>query len=223
MNDGHVLHKWMRALRSRKTACWLLGLTAAACGVGGCMPAEWSFQSSPLFVALLVALVVNLSLAIIHRVRTRGARRDWAFLIPHMGIWLALVSGLAGACLNEELKVIVAKGYDTNEAYDRDYRTVRLPYSLRLKEFRIERNAADETPTQYAATVVIDGKETVVAVNDPHSMGLGEDIYLVDFEPADDDGNVDACLVMVERQPMKYPMLAGVSLLLLGALARLKK
>ena len=29
MNDGHVLHKWMRALRSRKTACWLLGLTAA--------------------------------------------------------------------------------------------------------------------------------------------------------------------------------------------------
>ena len=155
MNEGNILHKWMRALRSRKTACWLLGLTAAACVVGE----------------------------------------------------------LAGACLNEELRGMVTKGYDTNEAYDRDYRTVRLPYSLRLKEFRIERNAADGTPTQYAATVVIDGKETVVAVNDPHSMGLGENIYLVDFEPTDDDGNVDACLMMVAAQLLnpdyKCPLVVG--------------
>ena len=62
-----------------------------------------------------------------------------------------------------------------------------------------------------------------MAVNSPHSMGLGEDIYLVDFNPEGSSGNVNACLMMVERQPMKYPMLAGLSLLLLGAIARLKK
>ena len=223
MNDLHKLHRWMRALRSRTTACWLIGLTAAVCVAGGCMPAEWSFQSSPVFVALLVALVAHLSLVIIHRMRTMGVIRDWTFLAAHVGIWLALVSGLAGACLNEELRVMVTKGYENNEAYDRDYRTVRLPYSLLLKDFRIERDAADATPTQYAATVIIDGKEVAeVAVNAPHSMGLGEDIYLVDFHPEGSGGEVNACLMMVERQPMKYPMLAGLSLLLLGAIARLK-
>ena len=187
------------------------------------MPAEWSFQSSPVFVALLVALVVHLSLVIIHRMKTKGVISDWAFLATHVGIWLALVSGLAGACLNEELRVMVTNGYATNEAFDCDYRTVRLPYSLLLKDFRIERDAADGTPTQYAATVVIDGKEEAeVAVNAPHSMGLGEDIYLVDFHPEGSGGEVNTCLMMVERQPMKYPMLAGLSLLLLGAIARLK-
>ena len=188
------------------------------------MPAEWCFQSSPVFVALLVALVAHLSLVIIHRMRTMGVIRDWTFLAAHVGIWLALVSGLAGACLNEELRVMVTKGYENNEAFDLDYRTVRLPYSLRLEDFRIERDAADATPTQYAATVIIDGKEEAeVAVNAPHSMGLGEDIYLVDFNPEGSSGKVNACLMMVERQPMKYPMLAGLSLLLLGAIARLKK
>ena len=187
------------------------------------MPAEWCFQSSPVFVVLLVALVVHLSLVIIHRMRTKGVKKDWAFLATHVGIWLALASGLAGACLNEELRVMVTKGYENNEAYDRDYRTVRLPYSLRLKDFSIECDAADGTPTQYAATVVIDGKEVAeVAVNAPHSMGLGEDIYLVDFGPEGSGGEVNACLMMVERQPVKYPMLAGLSLLLLGAIARLK-
>ena len=224
MNDLHKLHRWMRALHSQSTACWLIGLTAAVCVVGGCMPAEWSFQSSPVFVSLLVALVVHLSLVIIHRMKIKGVISDWAFLATHVGIWLALVSGLAGACLNEELRVMVTKGYENNEAYDRDYRTVRLPYSLLLKDFRIERDAADATPTQYAATVIIDGKEVAeVAINAPHSMGLGEDIYLVDFNPEGSSGNVNACLMMVERQPMKYPMLAGLSLLLLGAIARLKK
>ena len=111
MNDLHKLHRWMRALRSQSTACWLIGLTAAVCVAGGCMPAEWSFQSSPVFVSLLVALVVHLSLVIIHRMKTKGVIRDWTFLATHVGIWLALVSGLAGACLNEELRVMVTKGY----------------------------------------------------------------------------------------------------------------
>lgn len=208
--------KWVTKLRSPRMACWLIGLTSAACVVGGCLPSNLSFQTSIAFVVLLVALMAHLTLVIIHRLRIVGVRKDWVFLATHGGLWLALFSGLVGAGDNKELRSIVGREQATTSAIDNNGRMASLPYSLRLKEFNITTNPADGSPTQYSATVFIDDNPVEIAVNNPYSIGCSEDIYLMSF---DDETNASYCILMVERQPWKYPMLAGLSLLLVGAMA----
>ena len=208
--------QWMRQIRSAKMSCWLLGLTAVACIVGGCMTADSAFQTSIPFVALLIALMVNLTIAILHRLHSGKARKDWIFLTTHFGIWLMLFSGLAGAGDNRQLRSVAGKNQATTAAIDTDNRMVSLPYSLQLKDFRIETNTADGSPTQYAATILIDDQPIDIAVNCPHPLGFSEDLYLMSFYRRSDDL---FCVLMVERQPWKHPMLAGICLLLLGAVA----
>ena len=212
--------KWVMTLRSPRMACWLIALTVAACIVGGCLPGGSSFQTSIPFVVLLVALMAHLTLVIIHRIRTVNILKDWIFLATHAGLWLALFSGLAGAGDNRELRSIVGREQATTSAIDSNGRMASLPYSLRLKDFNITANPADGSPTQYSATVLIDDVPTEIAVNSPHSLSLAEDIYLMSFDNT--GANASYCILMVERQPWKYPMLAGLSLLLLGAAAKLK-
>ncbi|MGN0281478.1 MAG: cytochrome c biogenesis protein ResB [Prevotella sp.] len=209
-------HEWVKSLRSSGTACWTIGLIALGCIIGGLLSPNASFQTSVPFVALLMALMVNLTLVILHRIRKAGISHNWSFFAIHCGIWLALFSGLVGAGDNEELNAIVGKNNETTTAYNRNFRTSSLPYSLKLKEFTTTTNAADGTPTQYSAMVLIDNKPVEIAVNSPYSISLTEDIYLMNFKSTEDNGNVDVCVLMIARQPWKYPMLAGISLLLIG-------
>lgn len=215
-------HRWMKLIRSTNMACWTIGLTAVACVIGGLLPADTAFQTSIPFVVLLVALMVNLTLTVFHRLRSFKMRRDWTFMAIHVGLWLALFSGLVGAGDSRKLNVIVSSEEETNLAYDENYRTASLPYSLRLKEFEIETNVADGSPVQYSAMVLVDGEPVEIAVNSPHSLSLSEDMYLMNFRSTREDGEVNICMLTIERQPWKYPMLAGLSLLLIGAVARLK-
>ena len=215
-------HRWVKLIRSTNMACLTIGLTAVACVIGGLLPADTAFQTSIPFVVLLVALMVNLTLTVFHRLRSFKMRRDWTFMAIHVGLWLALFSGLVGAGDSKRLNVIVSSEEETNLAYDENYRTASLPYSLRLKEFEIEKNAADGSPVQYSATVLVDGEPVEIAVNSPHSLSLSEDMYLMNFRSTREDGEVNICMLTIERQPWKYPMLAGLSLLLIGAVARLK-
>lgn len=111
---------------------------------------------------------------------------------------------------------MVGPNKDTSSAMDAKGHMMSLPYSLRLQDFYIETNDADGSPTQYAAELLIDKQPVSIAVNNPHPMGISEDIYLMNFHQ---QGNDIYCVFMIERQPWKYPMLAGICLLLLGAVA----
>lgn len=213
--------RWVKALRSTTMACWTIGLTAVACVIGGLLPADTAFQTSIPVVVLLVALMINLTLTVFHRLRSFKMRRDWTFMAIHVGLWLALFSGLVGAGDSKRLNVIVSSEEETNLAYDENYRTASLPYSLRLKEFEIETNAADGSPVQYSATVLVDGEPVEIAVNSPHSLSLSEDMYLMNFRSTREDGEVNVCMLTIERQPWKYPMLVGLVLLLVGGVTTL--
>ena len=208
--------RWVRELRSAKMACLLIALTVVACIIGGCMAADSSFQTTIPFVALLVALLVNLSLAILHRIVSPHTNKSWIFITTHLGIWLLLFSGLAGAGDNRSLRAVVGPNLDTTSAIDADNRTVALPYTLRLQDFNIETNVADGSPTQYAARVLIDSKPVEIAVNNPHSLSISDDMYLMNFHRQADG---IYCVIMIEHQPWKYPTLAGIGLLLLGTVA----
>lgn len=208
--------RWIKDMRSSKMACLLIALSVFACIIGGCMSANSSFQSSIPFVALLVALMVNLTLAILHRIITRHKKTDWIFIATHVGIWLMLFCGLAGSGDNRSLRAVVSANCDTTLAIDANSHTVSLPYTLRLLNFNIETNAANGSPTQYEATILIDNKPVEIAVNNPHSFNMSDDLYLMNFLRQADG---IYCVFMIEHQPWKYPMLTGIVLLLIGAVA----
>lgn len=197
--------KAVERARSPHAACLLLGLTAAYVVAGGLLPALADFSSSWPFVTLLSALEMHLALVIIHRLRSFHFRRDLAFILVHAGLWLALFSGMAGAADTRKTDIFV-----TVQPAGR---------SPRLLSFDIDRNPADGSPIQYSATVVMDGDTIGVAVNSPYSASIADDIYLVDFDTDMATGEVTYCVLQNVHQPWKYPLLAGIIMLLTGTLA----
>ena len=197
--------KAVERARSPHAACMLLGLTAAYVVAGGLLPALADFSSSWPFVTLLSALEMHLALVIIHRLRSFHFRRDLAFILVHAGLWLALFSGMAGAADTRKTDI-----FATVQPAGR---------SPRLLSFDIDRNPADGSPIQYSATVVMDGDTIGVAVNSPYSASIADDIYLVDFDTDMATGEVTYCVLQNVHQPWKYPLLAGIVMLLTGTLA----
>ena len=197
--------KAVERARSPHAACMLLGLTAAYVVAGGLLPALADFSSSWPFVTLLSALEMHLALVIIHRLRSFHFRRDLAFILVHAGLWLALLSGMAGAADTRKTDIFV-----TMQPAGR---------SPRLLSFDIDRNPAEGSPIQYSATVVMDGDTIGVAVNSPYSASIADDIYLVDFDTDMATGEVTYCVLQNVHQPWKYPLLAGIVMLLTGTLA----
>lgn len=197
--------KAVERARSPHAACMLLGLTAAYVVAGGLLSALADFSSSWPFVTLLSALEMHLALVIIHRLRSFHFRRDLAFILVHAGLWLALFSGMAGAADTRKTDIFV-----TVQPAGR---------SPRLLSFDIDRNPADGSPIQYSATVVMDGDTIGVAVNSPYSASIADDIYLVDFDTDMATGEVTYCVLQNVHQPWKYPLLAGIVMLLTGTLA----
>lgn len=197
--------KAVERARSPHAACLLLGLTAAYVVAGGLLPALADFSSSWPFVTLLSALEMHLALVIIHRLRSFHFRRDLAFILVHAGLWLALFSGMAGAADTRKTDIFV-----TVQPAGR---------SPRLLSFDIDRNPADGSPIQYSATVVMDGDTIGIAVNSPYSASIADDIYLVDFDTDMATGEVTYCVLQNVHQPWKYPLLAGIVMLLTGTLA----
>ena len=197
--------KAVERARSPHAACLLLGLTAAYVVAGGLLPALADFSSSWPFVTLLSALEMHLALVIIHRLRSFHFRRDFAFILVHAGLWLALFSGMAGTADTRKTDIFV-----TVQPAGR---------SPRLLSFDIDRNPADGSPIQYSATVVMDGDTIGVAVNSPYSASIADDIYLVDFDTDMATGEVTYCVLQNVHQPWKYPLLAGIVMLLTGTLA----
>ena len=133
---------------------------------------------------------------------------------------MCLFSGLAGAGDNRQLNVLVGSEEEEAMAYDRNYRRASLSHTFKLQDFDIATNAADGSPTQYSARILIDNNPVDIAVNSPHALSLCEDIYLMNFKSTQEDGKVNLCVLTIERQPWKYPMLIGLVMLLIGTAAR---
>lgn len=206
--------RWMVEFRSPRMACRLLFLTLLACLVGGL---GWTklFSSWP-FAALLAALMAHLALLLIHRLLHFSWRRDGDFVLVHGGLWLALVSGTVGAADAFEWRALVGRTAVDTKVYDTKGWMQHLPYTLQMEEFRVETHALEGTPTQYAATLLLDGKPVPVAVNEPYPVRAGEDIYLMSFQRDEETGEVLYCVLQIVHEPWKYPMLAGIVLLLAG-------
>lgn len=214
--------KVIAELRSARMAYVLLALVAGFCVAGGLVPAFARFTTCVPFVGLLVALLAHLALVLMHRLRHFSIRRDGAFACVHVGIWLALFGGMAGAADTTQLHALLAVDEDVAEAYDDNGCKLPLGYTMRLQRFAIERNAANNTPVQYRAWLLVDGAQCELAVNSPHAVNLGEDIYLMSYHLNKEGTQVANCVIQIVREPWKYVTLAGIVMLLVGVMWSLK-
>ena len=188
--------------RSATMATCLLGLTALACVVGGCMPRRMAFFSSWPFVVLLVTVAAHLLVVL-------------AFVLTHGGLLRALISGMAGAGDMSDMRLRVGYDNPVSQAVCTDGRVMMLGYTLRLARFNIVDGAAGGA-MQYEAEVMVDDKPVVLRVNSPHSVRFGEDIYLQGYDSMQPVGHERYVMLQVVRQPWKYPMCAGLLLMLAG-------
>lgn len=200
-------HKAVAVVRSPKASRLLLGLTATFTIAGGMVPQFADFTTTWPFLTLLAALEMHLALVIIHRLRSFHFRHDLSFMLVHIGLWLALFSGMAGAGDTRKSDILVP--------------ALPVDHSPRLLSFHIEKNPSDGSPVQYSAEVLFDGDTISLAVNSPYHASLAEDLYLVDFNSDMITGETVCCVLQKVRQPWKYPMLAGIVSLLAGTMTML--
>ncbi len=210
---------WMRKLRSPSTAVTLLTLVTLTCIVGGSFPQLSGFTTSIPFVALLVALMVHLTLVLIHRIRHFASiLRDGAFVLLHGGIWLALFSGMAGAGDTKEVRTLLTLNETVHTAYDAHGHRIPLSYTLQLQHLDIERNENDGTPIHYEVTLLVDNAECKISVNHPYAVKWHEELYLMDIGTANGGG----CVLLIVQQPWKYATLSGILMLLAGTVSNLR-
>lgn len=140
----------------------------------------------------------------------------WRFVLNHAGLLLAVSSAFWGAPDSETYRLKAYYDTPVKEAYAFDGRSHWLPYEIVLTDFRME-EYADGTPSMFEASVLVDGKPVTLQVNDPYSRSLGEDIYLASYDVyAGADSRY--CILQIVREPWKYSAVAGVFMMLAGAL-----
>ena len=61
-----------------------------------------------------------------------------------------------------------------------------------------------------------------LAVNSPHTVSLGEDIYLMSYHLNSQGTDVVDCVIQIVREPWKYVTLMGIIMLLLGVVWSIK-
>lgn len=175
----------------------------------------YDFMTSWIFVAILFFLLTHLGLITVRGVLRRKERR-WRFGMTHAGLWLALFAGFCGSSDTQNLRLPVYREEPNRVAYAEDGRTVYLDYELRLLDFHAD-YYENGMPRQYEAVVDVGGEQAVLHVNHPFAKGCGEDIYLTGYDTTRQE--VAYCVLQIVRQPWKYVQLAGICLMMAGAVA----
>lgn len=173
-----------------------------------------NFSTSAIFILILLFVLSILFLVILRGYRNRLGIR-LRFLLNHAGLWLALFAGFIGAADTKDVSATVFRNATTNEAFFKNGERTFLDYKLMLHSFDVV-YSTNGTPLNYEAKVIIDRDTALLKVNHPYSHRLFEDIYLNDYDIAGGK-NAEYCTVQIVRSPWKYPMLAGIIMMLIAA------
>lgn len=174
----------------------------------------YNFMTSWVFIAVLFLLLSNLAMITFHACYNRKNIRG-RFLLNHVGLWLALFAGFFGSSDTQVLRIPLYKGEPAREAYDMNGVSYHLDYEMELRSFSVE-YYANGRPSRFAAEVRLGDEETILEVNHPYSYRLGEDVYLTGYDMASGN-NSNYCILQVVLQPWKYVTVAGILMMLAGA------
>lgn len=143
-----------------------------------------------------------------------GEKIRWRFLLNHAGLLIALSSAFWGSPDSETMKLKAFMDTPTREAFRMDGSKVWLSYEIELKDLKAEYHD-NGTPSSFVATVKVgDDGEHILRVNHPYSRSLSEDIYISGY----DTDQEKYCVIQIVKEPWKYPALAGILMMLAGAI-----
>ena len=184
--------------------CLYIGLTGHRHIIG-----TWPFALFMLVFQTVLAFVI------LRGWKSRSGIR-WRFLFLHVGLMTAVGSAFWGAPDTQTLRMKAYVGVPNQEAYSMDGMRAWLPYEVTLQDFDVQQYD-NGVPSAYKATVEVDGVVADIEVNDPYARGFGEDVYLVGYDAAM-GADSPYCILEIVREPWKYLTVAGIVLLLSGAL-----
>ena len=72
-------------------------------------------------------------------------------------------------------------------------------------------------PSRFAANVRLGNEKALLEVNHPYAYRLGEDIYLTGYDVTKGNES-EYCILQVVKQPWKYIIVAGILMMLAGAI-----
>ena len=140
----------------------------------------------------------------------------WRFLLNHAGILIAVSSAFWGAPDSDTVRLQAFRDMPVREAIRMDGTGAWLPYEIELKDFKVE-TYENGVPAMYEADMLIDGEPVTLKVNHPYSKGFGKNIYLTGYDAyAGEDS--EYCIIQVVTEPWKYGAVAGIVLMLAGAM-----
>lgn len=220
-----------RFLYSSQTSILAIGLFTGSCLVIGLFPQMsdveadklgtilaslgcYNFMTSWIFIAMLLLLLSNLAMITFHVCKYRKQMR-WRFLLNHAGLWLALFAGFLGSSDTQTLRIPIYKGESSREAFDMNGASHYLDYEIELTSFSVE-YYANGRPSRFMANVRLGDEAALLEVNHPFSYRWGEDVYLTGYDVAKGNDS-DYCILQVVRQPWKYVTVAGILMMLVGA------
>ena len=171
-------------------------------------------QSQPNSTAWPIVLGILFTLTHLLLITMRGWRTAkgirWRFTLLHAGLIIALGAGFWGSPDRVQLRTML-QDKPVNHAYHLDSTLTNLDYTMQLEECNTEYNTSG-MPTHFEAKVRIDNEIVTLKVNHPHNRTFGEKIYLVSINQEH-----GYCIVEIVREPWQWASLAGIILILAGA------
>ena len=195
-----------------------VGIFLAVCLVIGITGCRWITTTWP-FVIFMLYFQSVLTYVILRGWReatATGARLGairWRFLFLHVGLLMTIGFAYWGAPDTTEYRMQAFRNVPVSEAYDSDGKVKWLDYSLTLEDFSVS-YGTDGVPSDYMAVVSVDNEKAELRVNHPYSLGFGEDLYLTSYDSAAGE----YCILQIVREPWRYGALAGIVIMLIGAL-----
>lgn len=194
-------------------ATWLSLGSMVATGIYLGLEREPS-STSWLVVAGILFTLTHLLLITLRGWRTPAGIR-WRFTLLHMGLIVALGAGFWGAPDREQLRMALVENKPTETAYHINGTATRLDHAITLRSLNAEYNESG-MPTYFDATLEIENELVTLRVNHPYNKTLSEKIYLVSVGQSPDNGSL-YCVVEIVREPWQWLSLAGIVMLLAGA------
>jgi hypothetical protein len=171
-------------------------------------------QSQPNSTAWPIVLGILFTLTHLLLITMRGWRTAkgirWRFTLLHAGLIIALGAGFWGSPDRVQLRTML-QDKPVNHAYHLDSTLTNLDYTMQLEECNTEYNTSG-MPTHFEAKVNIDNEIVTLKVNHPYNRTFGEKIYLVSINQEH-----GYCIVEIVREPWQWASLAGIILILAGA------
>lgn len=171
-------------------------------------------STSWLVVAGILFTLTHLLLITLRGWRTPAGIR-WRFTLLHVGLIVALGAGFWGAPDREQLRMALVENKPTETAYHINGTATRLDHAITLRSLNAEYNESG-MPTYFDATLEIENELVTLRVNHPYNKTLSEKIYLVSVGQSPDNGS-PYCVVEIVREPWQWFSLAGIVMLLAGA------